>query len=206
MGKEIYDQYLRNRKGKLIFLVLIIGIGVGFSGLAPYIFGEAIDIISFNQKETFKIWIVVYALLLLMTQVISLVETVAGQWIVTIIENDMKNMIVKKILYLKNRETDVYEKGELLNRIEFDVETIVSYYIDLISSILMIVLNLMISIYFVFKISFRLSGIAIGFFPILYLINFLFRTKVRRVEHRKKEICDGYYSFLNYIFSSLNSI
>ena len=56
MGKEIYDQYLRNRKGKLIFLVLIIGIGVGFSGLAPYIFGEAIDIISFNQKETFKIW------------------------------------------------------------------------------------------------------------------------------------------------------
>ena len=206
MGKEIYDQYLRNRKGKLIFLVLIIGIGVGFSGLAPYIFGEAIDIISFNQKETFKIWIVVYALLLLMTQVFSLVETVAGQWIVTIIENDMKNMIVKKILYLKNRETDVYEKGELLNRIEFDVETIVSYYIDLISSILMIVLNLMISIYFVFKISFRLSGIAIGFFPILYLINFLFRTKVRRVEHRKKEICDGYYSFLNYIFSSLNSI
>ena len=206
MGKEIYDQYLRNRKGKLIFLVLIIGIGVGFSGLAPYIFGEAIDIISFNQKETFKIWIVVYALLLLMTQVISLVETVAGQWIVTIIENDMKNMIVKKILYLKNRETDVYEKGELQNRIEFDVETIVSYYIDLISSILMIVLNLMISIYFVFKISFRLSGIAIGFFPILYLINFLFRTKVRRVEHRKKEICDGYYSFLNYIFSSLNSI
>lgn len=206
MGKEIYKQFFKTRKKLLIFLILIIGIGVGLNGLAPYVFGKVIDVISLHQKEYFQIWIVLYTILLLLVQVFSLLETLTGQWTVTSIENDMKNQIMKRILHLKTKDAEAYEKGELLNRVEFDVETVAGYYIDLISSILMIVLNFVISIYFVLRISWRLSLIAIGFFPILYFVNFLFRSRIRKIEWQKKEVSDTYYGFLNRAFSGLNSI
>lgn len=69
MGKDIYKQFLKTREGLLILLVLIIGIGVGLNGLAPYVFGKVIDVISLDQKETFQIWIVIYIFLLLLVQV-----------------------------------------------------------------------------------------------------------------------------------------
>lgn len=206
MGKEIYKQFFKKRKKLLIFLILVIGIGVGLNGLAPYVFGKVIDVISLYQKEYFQIWIVLYTILLLLVQVFSLLETLTGQWTVTSIENDMKNQMMKRILHLKTKDAESYEKGELLNRIEFDVETVAGYYIDLISSILMIVLNLVLSIYFVLMISWRLSLIAIGFFPTFYFVNFLFRCRIRKIEWQKKEVSDTYYGFLNQAFSGLNSI
>lgn len=206
MGKDIYKQFLKTRKKLLILLILVIGIGVGVNGVAPYVFGEVVDVISSHQKEKFQIWIILYIFLLLSVQVFSVLETLIGQWTVTSIENDMKNQMMKRILYLKTKDAEAYEKGELLNRFEFDVETVAGYYIDLISSILMIVLNFVISIYFVLIISWRLSLIAVGFFPILYFINFLFRRRIRKIEWQKKEASDTYYGFLNQVFSGLNSI
>ena len=206
MGKDIYKQFLKTREGLLILLVLIIGIGVGLNGLAPYVFGKVIDVISLDQKETFQIWIVIYIFLLLLVQVFSLMETLIGQWTVTSIENDMKGQMMKRITHLKTKDAEVYEKGELLNRIEFDVETVAGYYIDLISSVLMIILNLAISVYFVLLISWRLSLIAVGFLPVLYFANYMFRNRIRKIERQKKEVSDEYYSFLNQVFSGLNSI
>ena len=51
-----------------------------------------------------------------------------------------------------------------MNRLEFDIETVGDYYIDLVSSILMIGVNLAISVYFVFRISMELSIISVLFF------------------------------------------
>ena len=127
MGKDIYKQFLKTREGLLILLVLIIGIGVGLNGLAPYVFGKVIDVISLDQKETFQIWIVIYIFLLLLVQVFSLMETLIGQWTVTSIENDMKGQMMKRITHLKTKDAEVYEKGEVLNRIVADVETVAGH-------------------------------------------------------------------------------
>lgn len=54
MGKEIYIRYLKKRKWYLIFLVLIIGIGVALSSLAPYIFGELLDSVSEKKWKLLK--------------------------------------------------------------------------------------------------------------------------------------------------------
>lgn len=151
MGKAIYENYLKEKRIQLAFLVLVIGLGVAISGLSPYVFGEVIDIFSGEKQGNFKTWILFYALLLLLSQLFSVLESLTGQWIVTSIENRMKSRLMGRVLQFKSRSADGYEKGELLNRLEFDIETVGDYYIDLVSSILMIGVNLAISVYFVFS-------------------------------------------------------
>lgn len=204
MGKAIYENYLKEKRGYLAFLVLIIGLGVAISGLSPYIFGEVIDIFSGERQGDFRGWILAYAFLLLLAQVFSVLESLTGQWVVTSIENRMKSWLMGKILGLKSRSADGFEKGELLNRLEFDVETVGDYYIDLVSSILMIMVNLVVSVYFIFRISLELSLISVLFFPLMYLVNFAFQSRVRRLEARQKRIGDQYYSFVGSLFTFLN--
>lgn len=204
MGKAIYENYLKEKRGYLALLVLIIGLGVAISGLSPYIFGEVIDIFSGERQGDFRGWILAYAFLLLLAQVFSVLESLTGQWVVTSIENRMKSRLMGKILGLKSRSADGFEKGELLNRLEFDVETVGDYYIDLVSSILMIMVNLVVSVYFIFRISLELSLISVLFFPLMYLVNFAFQSRVRRLEARQKRIGDQYYSFVGSLFTFLN--
>ncbi len=206
MGKEIYKKYLKQKKRYLVFLIFIIGVGVAISSLSPYVFGEIIDIISGQGKKEFKIWILFYAALLLMAQLFSILESLVGQWVVTSVENSMKSQLMNRIVRMKSQRAEEFAKGELLNRLEFDVEIVGDYYIDFVSSILMIGVNLVISIYFIFRISSRLSFVAILFFPLMYGINLVFQWKVRSLEREQKKINDKYYSFINSIFVFLNPI
>ena len=206
MGKAIYENYLKEKRRYLAFLVLVIGLGVAISGLSPYVFGEVIDIFSGEKQGDFKAWILAYALLLLLAQVFSVLESLTGQWVVTSIENRMKSRLMERILRLRSRSADGFEKGELLNRLEFDVETVGDYYIDLVSSILMIVVNLVISVYFIFRISLELSLISVLFFPLMYLVNFAFQSRVRRLEAQQKKVEDRYYSFVGSLFTFLNPL
>lgn len=206
MGREIYSKYLKKRKKYFVLLVLVIGVGVGLNALPPYVFGKIIDLISLKERARFFQWLVVYVIILLAVQMLSTLEILLGQWLVSTVENDVKSRLMERIIYMRNSEVDNYERGELLNRLELDVETIVDYYIDLVSSILMIVINFMISLYFILRISIKLSVVAIVFFPLLYLVNYAFRHRVRRLEKQQKEINDRYYSFVNATFDNLNPI
>ena len=132
--------------------------------------------------------------------------TLIGQWVTITIENDIKKSLMESILYIKNRYLEQYEKGALLNRIEFDVETIAGYYIDLIGSILMIILNSLIAIYFIFQISIKLSLVAIVFLPFSFLVNYFFRNKIRMIGIKQKEINDQYLSYNGWIFININSL
>ena len=53
MGKAIYENYLKEKRRYLAFLVLVIGLGVAISGLSPYVFGEVIDIFSLMYLVNF---------------------------------------------------------------------------------------------------------------------------------------------------------
>ena len=164
MNSKYYKNVLKKRIGYLVLLVCVIAIGAILSSVSPYIFGKTIDTISIKNQSDFHIWITGYIVVLLMIQLFLTVETLIGQWVTITIENDIKKSLMESILYIKNRYLEQYEKGALLNRIEFDVETIAGYYIDLIGSILMIILNSLIAIYFIFQISIKLSLVAIVFY------------------------------------------
>ena len=193
-------------KIKLIFLIVVIGTGVTLGGLQPVVYGEIIDCITTFQKEEFGKWIIALFLLLIFIQILEIVEDVLGNYVVNHMENTMQEQLMDKMLSLKCREIDRYTEGELLNRLEFDAQKIVEFYLDLMTSILMIVLNLGISLCFIVHISVKLSAIAVLLIPALYLINFLFYDRIHKVNEETRKFEDHYYGFLNNLFSNLKSV
>ncbi len=132
-------------------------------------------------------------------------ENVIGTQITIGISNDIKYKIFSHILHLKAKEQDQYSTGELLNRTEGDADAVVSYYINVITSWIMIIINLTVSIYFLLKISKMLTGIGILLLPVNYLINFLFRNRIKIYKLKEKQKEDGYFKFVNIALSSLKN-
>ena len=196
MNKEIYRKYFKkNRKGVML-LILTIGIGTVVSGINPYIYGKIVD--SISEKNTFflKKWLLLLGIVLIATLILEIVESMLGNWLTNTTENQIKSELLERIVSIKCYKLDVYEEGELFNKIEFDAENIVSYYVECMTSILMIVFNLGISVYFILNISKNLALITFITMPILYSVNIIFRKKVYLVNHRIRKFTDKYYSFL----------
>ena len=192
MNKEIYQRYFKKNKNGLSLLILTIGIGTIVSGINPYIYGKIIDSISEKNIYSLKRWLLFFGIVLIATTILEAIESVIGNQLTNITENQMKFDLFKQITFIQCKKLDTYEEGELLNKIEFDTENIVSYYLDCITSILMIVFNLGISIYFILNISKKLSTVTFMTVPVLYFINFLFRKKVYVITQKIRQYTDKY--------------
>ena len=206
MNRELYQKYFRKNNKGLVLLILIIGVGTVVNGLNPYIYGKIIDSISGKNIIILKKWLLCLGIVLIVTLILETVESLIGNWLTNIIENQIKNDLFAHITIMECKNLDIYEEGELFNKIEFDAENIVSYYLDFITSILMIVFNLGISVYFILNISKKLAAITFITIPVLYLINFIFHRKVYLINQKIRQFTDKYYSFLNDSLSEIISI
>lgn len=169
MNIELYQKYFRKNNKGLVLLILIIGVGTVVNGLNPYIYGKIIDSISGKNIIILKKWLLCLGIVLIVTLILETVESLIGNWLTNIIENQIKNDLFAHITIMECKNLDIYEEGELFNKIEFDAENIVSYYLDFVTSILMIVFNLGISVYFILNISKKLAAITFITIPVLYL-------------------------------------
>ena len=70
----------------------------------------------------------------------------------------------------------------------------------------MIVFNLCISLYFLFKISKGLTIVSVFLFPFSYLVNFIFKNKVKLYDIAKKKLNDNYFKLLNEMLNNLKGI
>ena len=206
MNIELYQKYFRKNNKGLVLLILIIGVGTVVNGLNPYIYGKIIDSISGKNIIILKKWLLCLGIVLIVTLILETVESLIGNWLTNIIENQIKNDLFAHITIMECKNLDIYEEGELFNKIEFDAENIVSYYLDFVTSILMIVFNLGISVYFILNISKKLAAITFITIPVLYLINFIFHRKVYLINQKIRQFTDKYYSFLNDSLSEIISI
>ena len=132
-----------------MLLILTIGIGTVVSGINPYIYGKIVDSISEKNTFFFKKCLLLLGIVLIATLILEIVESMLGNWLTNTTENQIKSELLERIVSIKCYKLDVYEEGELFNKIEFDAENIVSYYVECMTSILMIVFNLGISVYFI---------------------------------------------------------
>jgi len=146
MDIQIYRRFFKGKHFLVCGLILVIGIGVLLNGISPYVFGNIIDRITAFLPGEFKRLLLLYLIICVMTLVLSIVESMIGTYVVNSIQNEMQKKLLDRMLVLKCHESDKAPEGELFNRLEFDADSIVSYYIDLISSILMIIVNLLISL------------------------------------------------------------
>lgn len=199
------DIFIKKRLSFFLLLAVII-VGAVIESVNPYIYGKIVDSITNKELQNLKKYLLIFFVIILAVQSLSILEGLIGQKVTTLLENEIKEKLFSKVLVLKYRELDKYQAGELLNRLEFDAEAIIGYYIDLITSSVMIVFNLFISLFFIIRISETLTSVSVLMLPVSYFINFMFRNKIRLMQILMKKFNDKYYSFIEETLSNIRGI
>lgn len=206
MEKFLYKNYLKKRLNLIILLLICIFLGILVDSTNPYIFGKIIDSISKNEKNIVGKYLIYFAIILSVVQILAYIEKLLGRSVVLKTINEIKANLFCNVLNMPYNKIYKYGSGELLNRIEFDASIIVDYYIDLVSSLFMIVGNLLISLYFLFKISKVLSGVSFVLVCLMYVLNFIFKNKIAIIQNEIKRFSDRYYSWLQESISNVLGI
>ena len=113
MNIELYQKYFRKNNKGLVLLILIIGVGTVVNGLNPYIYGKIIDSISGKNIIILKKWLLCLGIVLIVTLILETVESLIGNWLTNIIENQIKNDLFAHITIMECKNLDIYEEGEL---------------------------------------------------------------------------------------------
>lgn len=199
-------EYLLKYKFLFGILLLVIILGIIMDSISPYIYGKTIDSIIQKDITEVKVNLFIFFLISIVVHILTILETTIGKQLSMKIENELKINLYTLILSMKCREQDKYMEGELLNRLEFEVAAIIDYYIDLITGSLMIIFNFMLSLYFLIRISVKLTVTALFLLPISYIINFCFRKQLRCIQYMQKKFSDRYFGFLNECLGNLKGI
>lgn len=194
------------KRGRFCALLILIVIGIIASSITPYLFGSLIDSIVAADITGLKRYIVLFLGFNILSILIELIESIIGNDISVRVSCEIKQELLEKILLLKAKEQDKYSAGEWMNRLEGDADSIVSYYLDLLSSVIMIVINIVISIVFLINISPLLTAVAILLLPFSYLINYVFRNEISSLKKIQKEVEDENYSLINCILNNFKNI
>lgn len=203
---KFYETYFQPRRLMMLFLLLLIKAGVVSGNLNPFVYGKMIDSITAGDFPSVEKYIAIYFAVNLFAFLLGMLEGYVGQMVSYFISSDVRKRLFSKIMRMRFRNLDEYHIGELVSRLDSDAGSIVDFYIEVATSIILIVFNLIVSIYFVFSISVKLSLVSILFIPATVAVTIIFRKKFKVLEVKQKKYYDKYMTFSNETFSNIRGI
>lgn len=201
-----FSNYIKPKISLICLLIILIFIGISIGNTSPLIFGKIIDIIGNSNLNELLHLIILYFVVTVVTQIISIIEDFIGQTISFKITKETQKDLFKKIITLNQKSLQNYESGELISRLNGDADSVVSFFIDIITSIIQIIINTVISLYFVLYISKHLSVVALFYIPASLLVNLSVRKYYKRLTEKRKKFSDNYFSFISESFNNSISI
>ena len=201
--RKFTHKHLKEQKKYLAVLILILGLGIAITSSLPFLYGRLIDYISGYRKKDFYILFMIYFTGSLLSLLLSIVEKFYGEWVSFLLSFRLKRNLFDSIISLKCAEIESRESGELVSRLNGDVEIITSFYINLLTSILTIIMNTTIALFFILGISNTLAGIALLFMPLSVLFNYYFKKKYKAIQECQRRFRDRFYSFQVQILSNI---
>lgn len=204
--KIIIDKFILSQKKKIIYLIIVILLGIIASMAIPYIFGKIIDLIVIKDLQLVLKFILISLSLNIFQSLSSILEEWIGNILSVDCSNSIKEAIFSKILDTRYEFLNSYGEGELVSRIENTGEKIVSFYIELFSSIVMIIFSIIISAYIMIRISLKLFIIAIILLPLTYGINYIFKSTIISKQRDYIAKLDAYSDYLIDTISNLTGI
>lgn len=204
--KKIIDKFILPQKKKIIYLIIVILLGIIASMAIPYIFGNIIDLIVIKDLQLVLKFIIISLFLNIFQNLSSVLEEWIGNILSIDCSNTIKEAMFSKILDTRYEFLNSYGEGELVSRIENTGDKIVSFYIDLFSSIVMIMFSIIISAYIMIMISLKLFIIAIILLPLTYGINYIFKNTIISKQRDYITKLDAYSDYLIDTISNLTGI
>lgn len=200
--KWFFKKYVYTGKKYLILIISLIFIGSLVANISPYLYGKMLDSITSSNMDFLVKLIIAYFFITIFTSLLSMLESYVGQVVNFKLSKKAQTELFDRMIRMKTYFYSKYEVGELISRLNGDTDGIISFGIDIITSILNIAINILISVYFVITISIRLSSVAIFYIPATFLVTYFARKYFKDLAKRRKEFGDKYYSFQDEIFSN----
>lgn len=204
--KKIFDKFILPQKKKIIYLIIVILLGIIASMAIPYVFGKIIDLIVIKDLQLVLKFILISLFLNIFQSLSSILEEWIGNILSIDCSNSIKEAMFAKILDTRYKFLNSYGEGELVSRIENTGDKIVSFYIDFVSSIIMIMFSIIISAYIMIRISLKLFIIAIILLPLTYGINYIFKNTIISKQRYYITKLDAYSDYLVDTISNLTGI
>ena len=201
--RDFTRKHLKGQKKYLAVLILILGLGIAITSSLPFLYGQLIDYITGYRKKDFYILFIIYFTVSLLSLSLSIIEKFYGEWVSFLFSFRLKRNLFDSIISLKCTEIESRESGEFVSRLNGDVEIITSFYINMLTSILTIIMNTTIALFFILGISNTLAGIALLFLPLSILFNYYFKKKYKAIQECQRRFRDRFYSFQVQILSNI---
>lgn len=195
--------YFKGHVFQILLLLFLIFGGVALTSLSPYFYGKIVDNAAVGNIKSLTIYIFMYFILTAVGYCLGLIESYAGQRLTYLITNNIRKDLFAKILRMKCKALDKYDIGELISRLNSDADIIVSFYFNVVTSILTIIFNFCISAYMVLSISRSLSIATFVFIPLSVMNNLFFRKKFKKLSEQQRKFGDEYSTFSVRAFSNI---
>lgn len=151
---QFINRYAKPYTLKFIVLFLCIVITVLIGAVFPYIFGRLIDVIFYEKDlHLFFFVIEIYVFLFLVNQVFHFILNMNWAYLMTDFLFDIKEDIFKKVLSLKGQYLADMHSGDIIKRMSDDTEQIMELIHWNIFYAAGGIVNLGISIFFLFYIN-----------------------------------------------------
>lgn len=198
--KWFFKRYIYIRKKYLFLIIGLILVGSLVANVTPYLYGKMLDSITLGDMDLLTNLIIIYFFITLFTNLLGMLEDYVGQITNFKLSKNVQVELFNKMIRMRTSSYSKYKIGELISRLNGDADNIVSFGINIITSILHVAVNIIVSLYFVINISIRLSSVAIFYLPMSFLITYIARRYFKELAHKKKKFGDQYYSFQNETF------
>lgn len=206
---KIYKYYKKFvRKYKLVFLVLL-----GLSSISniitlinPILTGTIIDYAINARMDKVMRNIIIILLLFVLNSSISFIYTYINNFLQNKVINDIKKETYKNIIEMELESFNNISIGKFISFLEGDTAAISSFYVTSIDSFLTCLITILVSGFFIFKISIRLSLVGIISIPIMFLINSYFGKTIKKIQEKARKIADRYANNIQESFVGIKEI
>lgn len=200
---KTYSRHFKERKISIVFLSILMILVAIIDGVSPLIYGNTIDgITQNNMKYTFGL-ILLSFILAIIRSIISSIEGRKTACLILSIANKIKSSLFEKTIKMKASKLDIYTKGEIFNRLEDSCNNTVKFCVELSKSLIIIVINTVVPLIFIFRISVNLSVFALMVLPLMFLVTLLFQRVINKIQSEFVKNKDEYTVF---VYNSLESI
>lgn len=192
--------YIKKYKIQILFSLAISAISVWLSLYIPIIVANAIDYIVGKNQVDFT---TISGLILQIVQIAIVVSIL--QWMINIINNkitffvarDLRNDALKKLEKVPLKYIDTNQHGDIVSRVISDVDQIVNGLLMGFTQIFTGVLTILITLFFMFSINYKMAIIVIVLTPLSLFIAKFISKRTYHLFEKQSEIRGEETAFLN---------
>lgn len=203
---DLLKRYIKPYKNKLI-VFYIITILENVIGLLPiYFMGNIINYVNAQMFDRILYIICMLCFIFLITSTLSMGEAYLSNWLNNEISKRIKEDIYSKATNISIDKFQEISSGHIISLIEGDSLKIADFFSSKIIGILVAIVTLIVSLFFLFKLSFSLTIIAIMSFPLGFIGNLFCGNKIAKKSEILRKTSDENYMFMNKTFSGIKEV